>query len=97
MEIAYFPQIYPDELIYSVLARLYVHSGYPAYTFCAEDVFINKRVRPDMELLNVMKPEILEYLCKKMSMAELIEKHTMFPCYARFLPYERRNRAFEAL
>lgn len=97
MEIAYFPQIYPDELIYSVLARLYVHSGYPAYTFCAEDVFINKRVRPDMELLNVMKPEILEYLCKKMSMAELIKKHTMFPCYARFLPYERRNRAFEAL
>lgn len=97
MKIAYFPQIYPDELIYSVLARLYVHSGYPAYTFCAEDVFVNKRVRPDMELLNVMKPEILEFLCKKMSMAELIEKHTMFPYYARFLPYERRNRAFEAL
>ena len=50
-----------------------------------------------MEFLNVMKPEILESLCKKMSMAELIEKHTMFPYYARFLPYERRNRAFEAL
>ena len=97
MEIGYFPQIYPDELIYSVLARFYVHSGYPAYTFCAEDIFLNKRVRPDMEFLNVMQPEILESLCKKMSMAELIEKHTMFPYYARFLPYERRNRAFEAL
>ena len=97
MEIGYFPQVYPDELIYSVLARFYVHSGYPAYTFCAEDIFLNKRVRPDMEFLNVMKPERLESLCKKMSMAELIEKHTMFPYYARFLPYERRNRAFEAL
>ena len=97
MEIGYFPQIYPDELIYSVLARFYVHSGYPAYTFCAEDIFLNKRVRPDMEFLNVMKPERLESLCKKMSMAELIEKHTMFPYYARFLPHVRRNRAFEAL
>jgi hypothetical protein len=97
MEIGYFPQVYPDELIYSVLARFYVHSGYPAYTFCAEDIFLNKRVRPDMEFLNVMKPERLESLCKKMSMAELIEKHTMFPYYARFLPHVRRNRAFEAL
>ena len=95
MEIGYFPQIYPDELIYSVLARFYVHSGYPAYTFCAEDIFLNKRVRPDMEFLNVMKPERLESLCKKMSMAELIEKHTMFPYYARFLPHVRRNRGAE--
>lgn len=97
MGIAYFPQIYPDELVYSVLARFYVHSGYPAYTFCAEDVFMNKRVRPDMEFLNVMKPEALESLCRRMSIAELIKRHTMFPYYARFLPYERRNRAFEAL
>lgn len=97
MGIAYFPEVYPDELVYSVLARFYVHSGYPAYTFCAEDVFMNKRVRPDMEFLNVMKPEALESLCRRMSIAELIKRHTMFPYYARFLPYERRNRAFEAL
>ena len=89
MGIAYFPEIYPDELIYSVLARYYVQSGYPAYIFCAEDVFADKKVRPDMEFLNVMRLEVLEALCKKKSMAELVGKHTMFPYYARFLPYER--------
>ncbi len=97
MGIAYFPEIYPDELIYSVLARYYVHSGYPAYIFCAEDVFVSRRVRPDVEFLNVMKPEALKALCGKMSMEELIEKHTLFPYYARFLPWGRRNKAFMAL
>ena len=38
MSIAYFPELYPDELIYSVLARFYEHSGYPAYIYCAGDV-----------------------------------------------------------
>ncbi|MBD5451207.1 MAG: TniQ family protein [Lachnospiraceae bacterium] len=97
MGIVYFPEPYPDELIFSVLARYYVHSGYPAYTFCAEDIFADKKVRPDMEFLNVMRLEVLEALCKKKPMAELVEKHTMFPYYARFLPCERRNKAFEAL
>ena len=90
--IACFPELYPDELVYSVLARYYVHSGYPAYIFCAEDIFVNKRVKPDIEFFNVMKPEVLGLLCKDMSMAELVEKHTMFP-YARFLPCERRTKA----
>lgn len=97
MGIAYFPKVYPDELIYSVLARYNVHSGYSAYIFCAEDVFVNKRVSPDKAFLNVLKSEVLESLCGKMTMAELVEKHTMYPYYARFLPCERRNRAFEAM
>lgn len=95
--IAYFPEIYPDELIYSVLARYFVRTGYLAYTFCAEDIFQDKRVRPDIEFLNVMKPEALELLCGDMPVAELVEKHTMFPYYARFLPFGRRNKAFGAL
>ncbi len=82
MCIAYFPEIYPDELIYSVLARYFVRTGYLAYTFCAEDIFQDKRVRPDIEFLNVMKPEALELLCRDMTVAELVEKHTMFPYYA---------------
>lgn len=97
MGIAYFPEVYPDELVYSVLARYHLHSGYSAYIFCAEDVFVNKRVSPDKEFLNLLKSEVLEALCGKMAMAELVERHTMFPYYARFLPSERRSRAFEAM
>ena len=97
MSIAYFPKIYPDELIYSVFARFYQHCGYSNYIFCAEDLFANKKARPDIEFINELKPEVLHLLCKNMSIEQLIEKHTMFPYYARFLPRERRMKAFEAL
>lgn len=97
MSIAYFPTIYPDELIYSVLSRFYQNAGYPNYIFCAEDLFINKRVKPDIEFINELKPEIIHLLCQNMSIEHLIEKHTMFPYYARFLPKERRIKGFEAL
>ena len=33
--ISFFPDIYPDELIYSTLARYYIKSGYTAYIFAA--------------------------------------------------------------
>lgn len=65
MGIAYFPEVYPDELVYSVLARYYVHSGYSAYIFCAEDVFVNKKLSPDKEFVNALKPEVLEAFAEK--------------------------------
>lgn len=97
MSIAYFPEIYEDELVYSVLARYYIWNGYLAYAFCAEDIFTDKRARVEIEFINALRPEVLELLCKDMSIEELIIKHTMFSYYARFLPYERRNRAYRAL
>ncbi len=42
--IAYFPEIYPGELLYSQLARYYAQSGYTAYRYAAEDLYINKTV-----------------------------------------------------
>ncbi len=97
LNIAYFPKIYPDELIYSLFARYYQNCGYPNYIFCAEDLFVNKRVRPDIEFINELQPEIIHLLCQDMTIKHLIEKHTMFPYYARFLPKERRIKGFEAL
>jgi len=50
--IAYFPTAYDDELLYSQLARFYTASGYMAYTYAAEELFLSKTVRPDMEFVN---------------------------------------------
>lgn len=97
LNIAYFPKIYPDELIYSLFARYYQNCGYPNYIFCAEDLFVNKRVRPDIEFINELQPEVLRLLCQNMPIERLIEKHSMFPYYARFLPKERKIKGFEAL
>lgn len=95
--IAYFPTAYPDELLYSLLARYYTKSGYMAYTFAAEDLFASKTVRPDMDFINSYTPAAVQAITRNMSMEAVVEKHTMFLCYGRFLPKERRQKAFQSL
>ena len=95
--IAVFPTVYPDELLYSQLARFYARSGYPGYTFAAEDLFENKTVRPDIEFLNAYTPEALRLITHEKPIEEIVLKHTMFPYYARFIGYERRMKAFQSL
>jgi hypothetical protein len=95
--IAYFPTPYPDELLYSQLARYYTKSGNMAYTFAAEELFASKTVRPDMDFINSYTPAAVQAITRNMPMEVVIEKHTMFPCYGRFLPKERRQKAFQSL
>lgn len=95
--ITYFPTAYPDELLYSRLARYYTKSGYMAYTFAAEELFVSKTIRPDMDFINSYTSDAIQAITKNIAMEAVIEKHTMFPCYGRFLPIERRQKAFQAL
>lgn len=95
--ITYFPAIYPDELAYSLLSRFYMQSGYLSYTYAAEDIYAYKQVRPDHEFINVLRPEMREIIAKTIPMEKLVEKHTMYPYYARFMRKPRRVKAFEAL
>lgn len=95
--ISYFPTAYPDELLYSQLARYYAKSGYMAYTYAAEELYVSKIVRPDIEFVNVFTPDALRMITRDMTMEDVVLQHTMFPYYGRFLPLERRQRAFQAL
>lgn len=97
MGIAYFPEIYEDELIYSVLARYFVHSGYLYYKDVEQDLFCVRQARVDKEFVKYLRPEIVNVLTKNMTLEELLEKHTMYPFYGRFIDGDRRNTAFQAL
>lgn len=95
--IAVFPEPYPDELLYSVLARYYVRTGYLAYSYAAEDIFANKAVRPDIDFLNQYTDDLLNRLDAIKPIEIWILDNTMFPYYARFCPLERRIKAFKSL
>lgn len=95
--ITYFPVVYPDELVYSLLSRFYQQSGYISYTYAAEDIYAYKQVRPDHEFINVLHPEMQAMITKSIPMEVLVEKHTMFPYYGRFMEKSRKIKAFEAL
>ena len=95
--IVQFPEFYPDELVYSLLARYYTRTGYMRYIFAAEDLFWAKSVRPDADFLNQYTPDALKMLTRNLTMKQIVEKHTMFSYYGRFINKERRNKAFQAL
>lgn len=76
--IALFPSFYPDELVYSLLARYYQRSGYIRYIFAAEDLLQAKTSRPDIEFVNLYTPAALQIITGKITMEQVIEKHTMF-------------------
>ena len=95
--IAFFPDLYPDELLYSAFSRYFDKSGYSIYRAAAEDIFQNSLTNPDVLFLNPIKDEIRSILTKQKSWEEIIERHTMYPHYARFLPQERRRKAFQSL
>ena len=92
--IAYFPAPYPDELLYSQLARYYIKSGHIAYIFAAKELFERSTDRPDVEFLNRFSSDAFPVITQNFSIGQIILKHTMFPYYGRFLPKERRMKAF---
>ena len=95
--LGFFPEPYPDELLYSVLARYYVRSGYSNYIFAADDLFQNRHVRPSFEYFPSLKYEVVSKLTEDISFEKVILQHTMFPYHCRFLPQERKKRALNSL
>ncbi|RKJ76658.1 hypothetical protein D7X33_14185 [Butyricicoccus sp. 1XD8-22] len=95
--IAYFPDIYPDELIYSQLLRYYINSGYNAYVHAAEELFGSHFILPNVEFLNFFTPNALQMITRKMPIEDIILNHTMFPYYGRFLLPERKRKVFCSL
>lgn len=97
MSIAYFPEIYEDELVYSTLSRFYVHGGYLHYKDAGKELFYKVQGSVDKEFVKWIKSAIVELLTKHMTFEELLERHTMYPFYGRFIDSDRRNKAFQAL
>ena len=95
--IAFFPQLYPNELLYSAFARYFDKSGYGIYRAAAEDIFENSLVKPDILFVNRLQPELIDILTKQKPWERIIAEHTMYPHYVRFLSRERRHRAFQSL
>lgn len=95
--IAYFPVIYPDELLYSVVSRFYVKSGYENNSIAAKVIYKNPKALPDKEFCNTYTSELLKLLTRDLSKEEIILKHTMFSYYYRFYSPQQRKQIFEYL
>ncbi len=87
-----FPTPYPNELVYSVIARAGVHEGETSPKQLLDSVFANKKVIATVDL-PCHVGRIADQYPKSLSLSalDLVEKHTLWPIYAPFLPNDRRK------
>lgn len=95
--IAFFPELYEDELAYSWFSRYYTKSGYLSLRYALDDLYVKRYVNPDTEFVNELRPEVKELVIKHCGMENLILGHTMFSSYGRFLPDAKKQEAYRAL
>lgn len=96
--IAFFPQIYPDELLYSQIARYHAHSGYSNLVFTMTDIYKNANLTlPSIEFVNQYTPDAMQWITKNGAWESIVEHHTMYPAYIRFLPKLRRIEAINGV
>ena len=66
--IAFFPEIYPDELLYSQIARYHAHSGYANLVFTMTDIYKNANLTlPSIEFVNQYTPDSMHWITKNKS------------------------------
>lgn len=90
----YFPRLYPDELLYSAIARCRVHLGINSHKSLLRALFGDTRVAAITDL-----PSHLESLASNTGLdaGALVVNHTLFPLYSPFIPQDRRQRLLQAM
>jgi hypothetical protein len=84
--ISFLPKPYPDEILYSILARYHIRSGNTSPKATLKELFNSQTTIATIDL-----PSNLDYLIKNLQFVsnyqieDLIYKHTLYPLYSPFL------------
>jgi hypothetical protein len=93
-----FPLPYPNELIYSVVARAGVHMGITRPKQLLQEVFLSRSVIATVDLPSHLN-RLLRLYPKKLGFRvdQFIYEHTLFPAYELFTAEERRISCLEKM
>ncbi len=95
-KLLFFTDPYPDELLYSVLARFHYYNAGLPYGKSQAELLASKRNVPSIYL-----GYNLNFLADRLSHCydahSLIDEHTVFPYYSMFLKEESRVKVLESL
>lgn len=96
--LGFFPTPYPDELLYSIIARFGARAGILSPKILIEEIFGSKTATAIVDL-----PCNLVHLCTKFPIGSkiipglLINKHTLFPIYEPFAFKEKSRKVYNAM
>jgi len=91
------PFPYPDELLYSVIARYLIHIGAKSAYYTGREIF-GRATKAQVDI-----PSSLDVVSERtwpiwgMSGKEIVNRLTLFPYYARFMPSERVEECLKAI
>ncbi|MGX9931513.1 TnsD family transposase [Virgibacillus salarius] len=93
-----FPSPYPDEILYSVLARYHMRSGNVFWKHTLEDLFGKRTISASVLLPSGIKA-LVKHLPNNTTIneQELIRNHTMYPFYSVFLPTEKAQSIYDSM
>lgn len=89
-----FPNPYPNELIYSTIARAGIHHAITSPKQLLDEIFANRKVIATIDLPNHLLC-VLELLPPNYTLEKLVYDHTLFPLYALFSPENTRLRCLK--
>lgn len=86
----FFTNPYPNELLYSAIARYHFYSGNINCKDTLDEVFQNRSVIPSVEIGGHFSV-LVEQFGSNYSVESLLAKHTIYPFYAPFLTKNRQK------
>ena len=96
--LSFFPKPYPDEILYSILARYHVRSGNMGPKITVQELFNSHNAIATADLpCNLEALATNLSLISRITVEELIQNHTLYRFYAAFLPQERSQQTLEAM
>lgn len=96
--ITFFPVPYKDEVLYSVIARYHLRSGNTSFKATLNDLFNSMTVSAVLDLpSNISSLESNMPIQSQYTDEYLINKHTLYPFYAAFLPPDRAEQVLNAM
>jgi hypothetical protein len=96
--VSFFPKPYPDEILYSVLARYQIRSGNTSPKVTLRELFNSATTVATADLpsnLNSLSDNLQPF--SNYTVEELIHRYTLYPFYSVFLPPNRATRVKESM
>ncbi|WP_230986962.1 TnsD family Tn7-like transposition protein [Cohnella fermenti] len=83
------PIPYPDELVYSVIARYHLRTNNESPKWTLREIYGTENVIPTIDLPSHLEELAMRSELQGMSADDWLDQHTFFPYYAPFLPQDR--------
>ncbi|ACE83552.1 TnsD family Tn7-like transposition protein [Cellvibrio japonicus] len=96
--LGYFPVPYPDELLYSVIARYKLHQGIISDSQIVNDLFGSRNVAAVVDFPgHLLDLEQKTYHLTHITADQWLTKHSLYPAYKYFLQADRNEKVVQSV